>query len=144
MVEETKPITTTTFAKPDRTIEFGGNAQDAEQNQDDQQKISVRALRTFHENPSLKGNVLHPGDEFECPRVRAAELRANGLIEYVNEGDEKTIHGEIGAKATRERVERQTEASKLPEQHKTTPLRNPKLELGTVDESAKPDKYGKK
>lgn len=144
-------ITSTQFAREEhKSIEVGGavasNAETARKADEDQQKIKVKALRSFHEDADRKGKLLQPGDEFDCNKLRAAELRANGLIEYVNESDDKAIHGEQDSKKIAERVERQQKAGELPEQHKTTPLRNPKLDLADVDPKDDPraDKSSKK
>lgn len=142
-----RAITSTQFARKEhKAVEVGGpaatDADATDKSEEDQQKIKVRALRTFHEDAGMKGKLLQPGDEFECNKLRAAELRANGLIEYANEHDDKAIHGEVDSKKIAERVERQQKAGELPEHHKTTPLRNPELKLGEVDDSAT-DKSGK-
>lgn len=134
MSDKPEPITTQ-FAKKEHTaVEVGGNPA-PEENPADQQKIKVRALRTFHESADLKGNLVHPGDEFDCPRGRAAQLRANGLIEYASASDEKDIHGEADAKAIAARIKHRTDAEQAVEQHKTTPLRNPEMKLGEVPDS---------
>lgn len=154
MTEEVKPITSTQFAKKeDRTVQVGANptpsvetaTASAARDQQNDQKIKVRALRTFHENANMHGKMVQPGDEFECQRGRAAELRANGLIEYVSDGHDKEIHGEIDAKRIGDRVSREQEMAKLPENAKTTPLRNPELKLADVPAgSDRPEKTGKK
>jgi len=137
MADDPKPITTQFANKENRSIEFGGGPasgqEGAQHNPENDQKISVRALRTFHEHENMHGKQVHPGDEFECTRGRAAELRANGLIEYVSDGEAAKIHGEVGAKKIDERVKREQDQAKIPERHKTSPLRNPELKLGEVD-----------
>lgn len=152
MTEETKPITSTQFArKEDRTVQVGANptpgvetaTDGAARDQQNDQMIKVRALRTFHENANMHGRMVQPGHEFDCQRGRAAELRANGLIEYVSDDHDKEIHGEIDAKRIGDRVKREQEQAKLPENSTTTPLRNPALPLADVDES-KAGKPGKK
>lgn len=133
MAEETKPITTQ-FANKDHTVEFGASdGPDKARNAENEQTIKVRALRSFHQDAHMQGEMLKPGTEFDCPRGRAAELRANGLIEYVSDGDAKTIHGEEGAKKIDERVKREQEQGKILERNLGTPLRNPELKLAEVD-----------
>jgi len=134
MAEEKQPATTQFGKKEDRTIELGGAPASAKK-EENQKEITVRARRTFHQEANMKGDLVHDGDTFQTSRLRAAELRANGLVEYVSEGDEKTIHGEVDAEKIKTRIERDDESRKIPENAKTTPLRNPKVELAEVDES---------
>lgn len=135
MPEKTEPLTTTTqFAKPDRTVEFGaGQAGDGTAGNRDDQTIQVRALRTFHKEENMRGKMVAPGEEFDCPRGRAAQLRANGLIEYVDAAHAKEIHGEEGAAKIEERVAREQAMGKIDEKDKGSPLRNPELKLAEVD-----------
>jgi hypothetical protein len=147
MTEDTKPITTQ-FAKPDRTVEVGAHPTAGVEtasghtavarDQSGDQKIKVRALRTFHEQADMKGKMVAFGDEFETSRDRAAQLRANGLIEYVDASHAKDIHGEEGAKKIEERVKREQEMTKIPERNLGTPLRNPELKLAEVDPKTDP------
>lgn len=126
MADETKPILSGD-PQPIRTVNVGG----AENKRDDSgdQKVSVIALKTFHKDADMKGDMCAPGDEFEVERHRAAQLRANGLIEYANEGDGHAIHGEIDSKRLDEKVKLQAEQAKIPENSKGTPLRNPEIKL---------------
>jgi hypothetical protein len=101
----------------------------------DGQSINVRALRFFHKDGDMRGEVAKPGDEFPVARHRAAQLRANGLIEYVNDSDDKAIHGEIASKTISDRVKAQAENTKLPENSKGTPPRNPEVKLADVKDS---------
>lgn len=98
------------------------------------QKVTVRALKTFPKHGHTAGDLemANPGDEFETHRHRAAELRANGLIEYPNDGDANTVHGEDGAKRLDARLKSDADLRKIPENSRGTPLRNPKIELADV------------
>ncbi len=146
MSEDNKPapITTTQFAKADHTVETGGsvaNVNGVARDQSGDQTVSVKALRTFHKGEHMQGEMVKPGDTFDVSRGRAAELRANGLIEYANESDDKAIHGEAGAKKFAERQRLDTEARDTVSKNKTTPLRNPELKLAKVaDEDGKDNK----
>lgn len=94
------------------------------------QKVTVRALKTFHRDGDMKGEVVGPDSEpFEVDRSRAAQLRANGLIEYVKAADDVAIHGEEGSKKIADKVKAHAEQTKLPENSKTTPLVNPEVKL---------------
>jgi hypothetical protein len=138
MADETKPITSANLdSKPNQTITAGGPAENKRDTSGDQ-STHVRALKSFHKDGDMKGEISQPGDEFEVPRHRAAQLRANGLIEYVNEGDAVAIHGEIDAKSIEEKIKQQAEQSKLPANGKATPLRNPEIKLASLpDEKSK-------
>lgn len=99
----------------------------AARDQSNDQKVSVKARRTFHKEANMQGDLVHEGHEFETTRERAAQLRANGLIDYSDEGDEKELHGRTQGDALREAIKRDEEMRKIPEQHKTSPLRNPEI-----------------
>lgn len=104
------------------------------------QLVSVKALKCFHKDGDMKGEVVGPDSPaFDVPRWRAAQLRANFLIEYSNDSDDKAIHGEADAKRIADRVKAIAEQTKLPANSKTTPLRNPEVKLADV-EKAKPAK----
>lgn len=104
------------------------------------QMVSVKALKSFHKDGDMKGEVVGPDSPaFDVPRWRAAQLRSNFLIEYANDSDDKAIHGEVDAKRIAERVQAIAEQTKLPANSKTTPLRNPEVKLADV-EKAKPAK----
>jgi ribosomal protein S19E (S16A) len=119
MADEAKAITTDTMAGAENKRDTSGD-----------QAVSVKALRSFHKDGDMKGEVVGPeSDPFEVPRHRAAQLRANGLIEYAKDGDDVAIHGEVDAKRIAEKVRLQTAASALPANSKTTPLRNPEVKL---------------
>lgn len=45
------------------------------------ENVTVRALRMFE--GSVEGRLISPGDAIEVTRARAAELKANGLVEDV-------------------------------------------------------------
>lgn len=45
------------------------------------ENVTVRALRMFE--GSVEGRLISPGDVIEVTRDRAAELKANGLVEDV-------------------------------------------------------------
>jgi hypothetical protein len=51
--------------------------------------VSLRAVGSFHENADMTGRLLQAGDTFSTYRSRAVELRANGLVAYVDEDEEK-------------------------------------------------------
>jgi hypothetical protein len=138
MTDEVKPILSGE-SKPDRLVNVGGTAENKRDTSGDQ-PVNVRALKTFHKEPDMKGEMAKPGDEFDVPRHRAAQLRANGLIEYANDSDNHAIHGEVDAKRIDEKVRLQTEASKITDNSRTTPLRNPEIKLA----EAPPDNSGKR
>jgi hypothetical protein len=50
--------------------------------------MRVRARSHFHKGPNMSGGLCEPGEEFEVDRMRAAELRANGLVEFADKDDE--------------------------------------------------------
>lgn len=132
MADETKPITSADLGtKPNQTITTGGPVENKRDTTGDQ-ATPVRALRSFHKDGDMKGDLCQPGDEFEVPRHRAAQLRANGLIEYANEGDNHAIHGEVDAGKLADKVKLQEQAGKIPENSKTTPLRNPEIKLAEL------------
>lgn len=51
--------------------------------------VEVRAKGSFHGQGNFQGDLVHHGDTFVVDRGRAAELRANGLVEYTDESAEK-------------------------------------------------------
>jgi hypothetical protein len=55
----------------------------------DEQSIRVRARGSFHKQPDFTGGLVQAGDEFDVPRGRAAELRANELVDFVDKKDEE-------------------------------------------------------
>jgi hypothetical protein len=135
MVDEAKTITSDTLGhRPDQTVNVGG----AENKRDDSgdQTVSVKALKTFHKDGNMRGDVVGPDSPaFDVDRQRAAQLRANGLIEYANESDDHAIHGEVDAKRIGEKVKQQAEASKIPANSRGTPLRNPEVKLADVKDA---------
>jgi hypothetical protein len=126
MTDEVKPILSGD-PKPDRVITVGAeNKRDSSGDQ----TVIVKALKTFHRDGDMQGEMVGSSSPaFELPRWRAAQLRANGLIEYANEGDGHAIHGEVEAKRIDEKVKMQAELTKLPENSKGTPLRNPEIKM---------------
>lgn len=46
--------------------------------------IIVRARRHFRKDPGGVGVMVRPGDEFELTAGRAAQLRDEGMVEYVS------------------------------------------------------------
>jgi len=144
MADDTKPITTTQQNKLDRQIEVGklpanelpSSAENKRDTSGDQTVI-VRALRVFHKDGDMKGEMSSPGDEFEVDRARAAQLRANGLIEYVNTDDDHAIHGQVDAGRIGERVAQQAAACKIPANSKGGPLRNPEVKLAELPADTK-------
>jgi hypothetical protein len=132
MADETKPILSSE-PKPDKII--GTEPVENKRDVSGDQSVSVKALRTFHKDGDMKGEVVTPDSPaFTVDRQRAAQLRANGLIEYTNDGDAHAIHGEVGAKILDDRAARQAEASKIPANSKGTPLRNPEVKLADVED----------
>ena len=74
----------------------------------------------------MQGEVVGPESQpFDLPRSRAAQLRANGLIEYAKEGDAVAIHGEGDAQKIAAKVSAQAELSKLPANSRTTAASQP-------------------
>lgn len=132
-----KPGEATEFARRDpKNVQVGTGATAQGSDKADDQSIKVRALRTFHKEENMQGEMVKPGDEFDCPRGRAAQLRANGLIEYVNEADGARIHGDETNQKLTEQQQRDSEMREVPDKHKGTPLRNPELKLADApDES---------
>ncbi len=99
------------------------------------QKVTVRALKTFHRDGDFSSELVGPDSEpFEVDRARAAQLRANGLIAYAKDGDDVAIHGEADAKRLAERIEQRAQADALPANSKTTPLVNPEIKLADPGE----------
>lgn len=66
--------------------------------------VMVKPVRTFMGDEGMKS----PGsDPFSVSRSRAAELRANGLVEYVNDADEEAeIKATVQATADARRQKR--------------------------------------
>jgi hypothetical protein len=133
MTDETKPITSSE-TKPDKII--GTEPVENKRDISGDQTVSVKALRTFHKDGDMKGDVVTPDSPpFTVDRQRAAQLRANGLIEYTNDSDAHAIHGEAGAKALDDRAARQAKASEIPANSRGTPLRNPEIKLADVKDA---------
>lgn len=66
-----------------------------------EEKVMVKPLRTFRGEEGLKG----PNDEaFEVRKSRAAELFANGLVDYQSDGDHSAM--------VEERVKQQSEVTR--------------------------------
>ena len=129
MADEVKPITSSA-PKPDVLVSTATMENKRDTSGD--QVVTVRALKTFHKDGDLRGDMSAPGDEFEVDRSRAAQLRANGLIEYVSESDGHAIHGEVDAKRLDEKAAMQAKAGAIPANSKGTPLRNPEVKLADV------------
>lgn len=110
-------------ARPLTTESMRNDGADARK-RDDQQTVSVKALGIFHKDGGLDGERVNPGDTFDCSRSRAAELRANGLVEYTNESDEKDIHGD-DAERLSQRAKQRMEQGQIRDKDKGTPLKNP-------------------
>lgn len=95
------------------------------------QMVRVRAVRAHHIGENMSGELIHPGNgeksEYDCLRLRAAQLRANGIIEYVDSAVGVKIHGEDLHKSFDEQIASQMEAEKIPASAKGTPLKNPAL-----------------
>jgi hypothetical protein len=128
MADETQPITSSS-PKADRIVEVGG-VENKRDNSGDQ-TVSVKALKTFHKDGDLKGEMVGPDSPaFDVPRSRAAQLRANGLIEYANESDDHDIHGKVSRIA--DKVKLQSKAGEIPANSRGTPLRNPEVKLADV------------
>jgi hypothetical protein len=139
MAAEVKPILSGE-TKPDRLLNVGGGAENKRDTSGDQ-PVTVKALKTFHKEPDMKGDMVGPDSPpFEVPRHRAAQLRANGLIEYANESDGHDIHGKTDAARIDEKVRLQSELSKIPENSKTTPLRNPEIKLAEIKDDGQSGK----
>jgi len=129
MADEVKPITSSA-PKPDTLVSTAAPENKRDTSSD--QVVIVRALKIFHKDGDLRGDMTAPGDEFEVDRSRAAQLRANGLIEYVSEADGHAIHGETDAKRLDEKAAMQAKAGAIPANSKGTPLRNPEVKLADV------------
>jgi hypothetical protein len=132
MADEVNPITSSA-PKPDTLVSTA--AAENKRDTSGDQVVTVRALKIFHKNGDMRGEMTSPGEEFEAERSRAAQLRANGLIEYVNETDGHAIHGEVDAKRIDEKVALQAKAGAIPANSKTTPLRNPEVKLADVKDT---------
>lgn len=101
MTEEVKPILSGTL-KPDRVLNIGGVENKRDESGD--QMVSVKPLKTFHKHGDMTGEMVGPGSPaFDVPRHRAAQLRANGLVGYANDGDD-VIQSEIDTKQPDEKV----------------------------------------
>lgn len=129
MADEVKPIPSAA-AKPDTLVSTA--APENKRDTSGDQVVMVRALKTFPKDGDLRGDLTSHGEEFEVHRSRAAQLRANGLIEYVNETDGHAIHGEADAKRIDDKVALQAKAGAIPANSKGTPLRNPEVKLADV------------
>lgn len=102
MTEEVRPILSGAL-KPDRVLNIGGVENKRDESGD--QMVSVKPLKTFHKHGGMTGEMVGPGSPaFDVPRHRAAQLRANGLIEYANDGDVSVIHADIDTKQPDEKV----------------------------------------
>ena len=95
----------------------------------DTQAVRVRALGSFHKDAGMQGEMTNHGDEFETSRERAAQLRANSLVEYVNEGDGREIHGEIEDKRLSERAKQTATTRGIRDKDKGAPLINPRVTM---------------
>ena len=103
---------------------------ESRRDQSGDQMVAVKAMKTFPKHGhDVNGEMVHPGDEFETHRHRAAELRANGLIEYANESDAHAVHGAEGAKKLDEKLKREAEMRDIPKNSLASPLVNPKIEM---------------
>jgi hypothetical protein len=105
----------------------------------EQQMVSVKALKFFPDKDK-NGNMEQKGPDsepYDVPRDRAAQLYANGLIEYANVDDEEAHLKEkidASAKVIRDRndeAKRQRElaASKI------KPLTNPKIDMASAKDA---------
>ncbi|MDB5733347.1 MAG: hypothetical protein JWQ03_3242, partial [Variovorax sp.] len=66
-------------------------------------RVSVKALKSFMGDEGMKSPDSEP---FEVTRNRAAELRANGLVEYASEADEDAdIEAQAKAAADKAKAE---------------------------------------
>lgn len=105
----------------------------------DSQQVRVRALRTFHKDGDVSGagELVRPNEgeksEFSTSRTRASQLRANGLIEYVDASDAKDIHGDK-EKEFQHRDNLVADQAKEFEKAKSTPLKAPSMRMKTVNE----------
>lgn len=91
----------------------------------DQQKVKVKPLRSYHDSEA--GKYVTPADDaYEVSRHRAAQLRANGLVEFENDGDEKDVV-EAHVKKHMDASAARAHQPGIAERDKATPLRNPKL-----------------
>jgi hypothetical protein len=52
------------------------------------QTVRVRAKGFVHKDGVMMGELANPGDEFTVERIRGAELRANGIVEYADKDAE--------------------------------------------------------
>lgn len=133
MTDETQPITSSS-PKADRIVEVGG-VENKRDNSGDQ-TVSVKALKTFHKDGDLKGEMVGPDSPaFDVPRSRAAQLRANGLIEYANESDDHDIHGKVDAARIADKVKLQADVGKIPANSRGKPLINPAIEMADVKDA---------
>ena len=115
---------------PIKTATIGGNRPPVEDNS----TVSVTALARFSKDGNPHGELVDVGDTLDVTRSRAAELRANGLIEYASESDDKDIHGN-DAERHGERAKQRANQGKIDERNKSTPLRNPAVKLANLDDS---------
>ena len=130
MADDTKAAPSTAPSGAPTAIMSTNAAAENMRDESGDQSVSVRALKTFHKHGDMTGEVVTPESEaFDVPRTRAAQLRANGLVEYVRQEDAVAIHGEIDAKRLDQKARLQAENSKLPANSKATPLRHPEVKL---------------
>src|SRR5689334_16113185 len=84
--ETTGAITSPPPATKDRRMAVGAAPETPEGKPDgdgpaqDAQIVQVRALASFHKDGNFSGELAQLNDEFPCDRLRAAQLRANGLV----------------------------------------------------------------
>ncbi len=136
MAEENKGFIGGEAPRREGSINVGQNPSEnlgTAENKRDQsgdQMVSVKALKSFpkHGN-NVAGEMVHPGEEFETHRQRAAELRANGLIEYGNESDAHAVHGKDGAEKLDAKLKADAEMREIPKNSRATPLVNPLIEM---------------
>ena len=106
---------------PVQPITTGGPA--PEPTAQDKQMVTVRALGVFHVNGDLNSDKMTtPGETFQTDRLRATQLRANGLVEFTSPDDDK-VHADNPVVAAR--VEERKAG--IADKNKSTPLRNPQL-----------------
>jgi hypothetical protein len=53
------------------------------------ERVAVTSTAHFYEHPDQSGKFLAPGDKVKVSRERAVELRANGLVTFDDETEEK-------------------------------------------------------
>jgi hypothetical protein len=76
------------------------DAKPADDAQAETNTVDLIATGSFFEQPDMQGKLLQAGDKLTTDRIRAAELRAGGLVTYADEKMEKEAAAEDAPPST--------------------------------------------